>query len=117
MDPVIATVHATKNAEDWISISDEVYRITQFHNMIGAVNSKRVRIICRYYPGLEFFYYKKIFSFVVMAWTDADYKFIFIDVTAYGSSGDSQIFKDSMIGKSLQQNQLTVLKGRMWNVE
>jgi hypothetical protein len=47
-----------------------------------------------------------------MAFVDADYKFIAIEVGACGSSSDSNIFKRSNLYKRLDRNQLNVPKGR-----
>lgn len=47
-----------------------------------------------------------------MAWVDADYEFVFVDIGAYGSSSDSTIFKNSKIGKGLEQDTLNIPKGR-----
>lgn len=33
-----------------------------------------------------------------MAWTDADYKFVCINVASYGTASDSEIFKTSQMG-------------------
>lgn len=35
-----------------------------------------------------------------MAWTDADYNFVYID-GSYGTASDSEIFKTSKMGKRL----------------
>lgn len=47
-----------------------------------------------------------------MAWTDADYKFVYIDVGSYGTSSDSEVFKTSNMGKRLTENQLNIPPGR-----
>lgn len=45
-----------------------------------------------------------------MAAADADYAFIFVDVGAEGSQGDSQVFRDSVFGKKLANNRLKLPK-------
>ena len=47
-----------------------------------------------------------------MAWVDADYKFIFIEVGSLGSMADSTIFKESKMGQMLAQNKLNIPAGR-----
>lgn len=39
-----------------------------------------------------------------MAWVDADYKFVYIDVGANGAAGDASIFQNSNMGIRLKQN-------------
>jgi hypothetical protein len=43
-----------------------------------------------------------------MAWIDADYKFIFVDIGSYGSSNDSTIFRHSNMGKKLENGELNI---------
>jgi len=49
--------------------------------------------------GSQFFNYKNFFSTVLMTVADADYCFISVEVGAYGSSSDSNVFKNSDIWK------------------
>lgn len=90
-----------KSTEDWITIADQFYQRTNFPNVLGAVDGKHVRIIKPNNSGSSFFNYKKYFSIVLMAWVDADYKFVCVDVGSYGSSSDSSIFKQSNMGRRL----------------
>ena len=45
---------------------------------------------------------------VLMAVADADYCFISVEVGAYSSSRDSNVFKNSTFGKLMQSNKLTI---------
>ena len=47
--------------------------------------------------GSEYFHYKGYFSLVVLALFDADYKFLWVNVGASGSSSDAQIFNHSKL--------------------
>lgn len=101
-----------KTEDDWIQIADQFYERTNFPNVIGAIDGKHIRIIQPENSGSSFFNYKKYFSCVLMAWTDADYKFIYVDVGAYGGSCDSNIFKNSKMGKKFLGNDFNVPSGR-----
>ncbi|XP_015376293.1 PREDICTED: putative nuclease HARBI1 [Diuraphis noxia] len=103
---------AIKQEEDWIKIADEFYTRTNFPNIIGAIDGKHIRMIQPEHSGTSYFNYKKFFSCVLMAWTDADYKFVYIDVGSYGTASDSEIFKTSEMGKRLSENQLNIPSGR-----
>lgn len=97
-----------KSEEDWYTISNQFYQRTNFPNIIGAIDGKHVRIIQPENTGSQCFNYKKYFSTVLMAWVDADYKFVYIDVGANGAASDSNVFQNSGMGKRLQQNQLSI---------
>lgn len=43
-----------------------------------------------------------------MAVADANYKFIYVDVGAYGSEGDSAVFRSSDFWKGLVNNKITI---------
>ena len=103
---------STKQESDWIKIADEFYSRTSFPNIIGAIDGKHIRMIQPEYSGSSYFNYEKFFSCVLMAWTDADYKFVYIDVGSYGTASDSEIFKTSEMGKRLSENRLNIPPGR-----
>jgi hypothetical protein len=95
---------AEKNEEDWLSIADEFNHRTDFPNCIRAVDGKHIGMCKPDGSDSEFFNYKSYFSTVLMALVDADYKFIAIEVGAYGSCSDSNIFKQSNLYKRLERN-------------
>jgi len=50
----------------------------------------------------------KLFSTVLLAIADSNYNFIYVEVGAFGSSSDSNIFKKSAFSKLLERNELNV---------
>lgn len=102
-----------RTEEDWVEIADQFYTRTNFPNVIGALDGKHIRLIQPDNSGSSFFNYKKYHSMVLMAWTDADYKFIYIDVGAYGGSCDSSVFKNSNMGIRLEENSLNIPNERI----
>ncbi|KAM4033162.1 uncharacterized protein ACNLHF_017516 [Anomaloglossus baeobatrachus] len=87
--------------ELWMSTAAHFYEICDFPNCCGAVDGKHVRIVKPANTGSEHFNYKKYFSVVLMAIANASYKFLAVDIGAYGRSNDSQIFKTSIMGRNL----------------
>lgn len=99
---------AEKTEEDWIHLAEQFYERTNFPNCLCAVDGKHIRRIKPDLTGSTFFNYKSFFSTVLMAFVDADYCFVSIDVGSYGSSSDSNIFKQTNFYKKMQTNQIHI---------
>lgn len=100
--------------DDQKSISNEFWLIWNFPNYIGALDGKHVAVEASpYCSGLLYFRYKKQFSIVLMALVDAKYKFIVVDIGAYGKISDDDIFFSSKMGKAFEKNFLNVPYGRV----
>ena len=104
---------SARDKNDWIRTANEFYYRTNFPNCIGAVDGKQIRIRNPNESGSQFFNYKNFFSMVLMAVADADYHIISIEVGAYASSSDSNVFKNSTFGKLLQSNKLNIPEPRV----
>lgn len=87
--------------DNWINTASEFMARTQFPHCIGAVDGKHIRIVKPTDSGSNYFNYKKFFSILLLAVCDANYKFIYIDVGAYGKSSDSTVFKNSIFFKKM----------------
>jgi len=98
--------------EDWEKICHDFWTQWNIPNCIGAVDGKHVRIRCPSQSGSLFYNYKKYFSAVLMAVSDANYKFIFVDVGAYGCEGDSSIFQKSDFCKSIESGSLALPRAK-----
>jgi len=81
---------------------------TTFPNCIGAVDGKHIRIRKSNESGSQFFNYKNFFFTVPMAVADADYFIISVEVGAYGSPCNPNVFKNSTFGKLLESNKLDI---------
>lgn len=92
----------------WLKTATEFYERTNFPHCLGAIDGKHVRVIKPEASGSLHYNYKNYFSILVMAICDASYKFIFIDVGAYGKSADSTVFKESIFYKKLERNMLNI---------
>ena len=60
---------------------------------LGAI--KHVAINQPSRSGMIYFNYKKLFSIILLAVTDANYHFIFCDIGCEGSAGDAHMFNHS----------------------
>ncbi|KAL4126057.1 hypothetical protein QTP88_010288 [Uroleucon formosanum] len=102
----------TPKKEDWERISNEFWEIWNFPNCIGALDGKHVVIEAPPNSGSLYFNYKKTFSIVLLALVDARYKFIAVDIGAYGKNSDGGILSHSYIGKALENNKINIPSDR-----
>ena len=70
-----------------------------FPNCCGAVDGKHVVMTCPYNSGTLFYNYKGTYSINLMALVDWNYRFLCVDVGAYGSNSDSPVFAHSSFGR------------------
>lgn len=88
--------------EEWCNISERFLERWDFPNTLGAIDGKHVQIQCPLRSGSIYYNYKHTFSLILMACCDADYKFIWADIGAYGAESDGGVFRRSKIGKKLE---------------
>ena len=58
--------------------------------------------------GSFFFNYKHHFSVVLLALVDADYKFIYIDISCNGGVSDGCVLRNSSLSTVLKENTLNI---------
>ncbi|KAH7951316.1 hypothetical protein HPB52_007742 [Rhipicephalus sanguineus] len=81
---------------EWHEIASGFWQRWQFPNCLGAVDGRHVQIKCPRKSGSLYFNYKR----------ECQYLFRLIDVGAPGRFSDGGVFKDSPIGKRLEQGKL-----------
>ncbi|KAM4030026.1 uncharacterized protein ACNLHF_022055 [Anomaloglossus baeobatrachus] len=96
----------------WLEIADKFYEVANFPNCLGALDGKHIRIQKPGHSGSLYYNYKKIFSIVLMAIADARYRFVAVDIGAYGRTNDSRVFKESNMGKCLYSSGLNIPPSR-----
>ena len=96
---VLAPIYMPVPSEDiWKLTADEFCERWNFPNYIGAIDGKHVMIPCPFNSGSLFYNYK----------ASADYRFVMVDVRAYGSSNDSGVLNHTTIFKQLMNKNLDV---------
>jgi DnaJ-class molecular chaperone len=82
--------------------ADEFETQWNFPNCVGEIGGKHVRTRCPQSSGSQFHNYKSIFSVHLQAIVDAKYKFMTVDVGAYGRQSDSGVFTESSVFRHLE---------------
>jgi hypothetical protein len=104
---------SARDKNDWIRTADEFYERTNFPNCVGAVDGKHIRMRKPNESGSRFLNYKHFYSAVLMAVADVGYCFISVEFGAYGSSSNSNVFKDLTFGKLMESNTLNISDPRI----
>ena len=86
--------------EDWKPIGERFRYRWNVPQAVGALDGKHIAIKKPKKSGSEYFNYKGYFSLVLLALVDADYKFLWVNTGASGSSSDAQIFNCSKLKKN-----------------
>ena len=73
---------------------------------VGALDGKHIAIKKPKKSGSEYFNYKGYFSLVLLALVDADYKFLWVNMGASGSSSDAQIFNRRKLKRRIENGTL-----------
>lgn len=94
--------------QDWLNIVTGFEKKWNIPHCLGALDGKHVNIQAPAKSGSIFYNYKKTFSIVLLAACDYRYRFTMVDIGAYGSQSDGGIFKHSIFGQRLENNEFNV---------
>ena len=94
--------------QEWREIAENYAQRWNFPNCIGALNGKHILIKPPGESGSFYYNYKHTFSIVLLALVDADYKFIYVDIGTNGRVSDGGVFKQSTLGKALENSELSI---------
>lgn len=95
--------------EDLIEqIAEDFDKKTNFPNCMGALDGKHIRICSPAHSGSLFYNYKGYNSIVLLALVDSKYRFVYVDIGAYGKECDSTIFQNTKLYELLLQHRLPI---------
>lgn len=92
--------------EEWTPIEELFRHKWNIPHALGAIDGKHVAIRKPASSGSLYHNYKGFFSLILMALVDADYKFLWVDVSAPGSMSDAQIFNGSELKECLEDESI-----------
>uniref|UniRef100_A0A1B6H4T8 DDE Tnp4 domain-containing protein n=1 Tax=Cuerna arida TaxID=1464854 RepID=A0A1B6H4T8_9HEMI len=94
--------------QDWEEVADQFKRRANFPMCLGAIDGKHIRVQNFPHAGSVHFNYKKFYSIVLLAIADANYKFVYVDIGAYGKDCDSSILQSTDFWKRLTLGELDI---------
>lgn len=91
---------------DFKKTSDDFWNKWQFPNCIGCVDGKHIRIKKPKKSGSMYYCYKNFFSIGLLAVTDANYRFIMVDVGSYGKENDASVFENCPLRLAIESGKI-----------
>nr|CAH7740484.1 unnamed protein product [Callosobruchus chinensis] len=82
--------------------ANDYENLWNFPNFVASIDGKHVRIKCPKKTGSKHYNYKGFFSVILQALVDAHYKFLSVDVGAYGRQSDSGVFSESNLFQHME---------------
>ena len=87
--------------EEWRTIARDFELFWNYPHCIGAIDSKHIVIKALKNSDSDYFNYKGFHSVVLLAVLDARYRFIMMDIGAYGQESDGGVLAKSEFGRRL----------------
>ena len=98
-------IHMQSPSNDLLKdLAKEYYLLRDFSNCLGAIDGKQFRIKAPANSGSQYFNYKGYKSMLVQAVADARYRFVIIDVGAWGRQSDGGVYRNSNLYHNLTTN-------------
>uniref|UniRef100_A0A8C5MRF4 DDE Tnp4 domain-containing protein n=1 Tax=Leptobrachium leishanense TaxID=445787 RepID=A0A8C5MRF4_9ANUR len=91
-----------------LEIAAGFWERANFPNCLGAVDGKHVRIVKPPHSGSLYQNYKHYFSIGLLAVSDANYSFVYVDVGSYGKDSDSTLFRNSTLWNEIESGTLNI---------
>lgn len=105
----LAQIHMPQATCDKLkSVANLFFSRWQFPNCLGAIDGKHFRIKNPPNSGSAYYNYKHFFSLVLQGVSDADYKFIIVEVGGKGKQSDGGTFHFSRLNRLLTENRFNV---------
>ena len=92
--------------EDWLEVESVFHWRWNIPHALGALAGKHFPIRYPRHGGILYHNYKGFHSIVLLALVDGDYKFLWVDMEAAGSSSDAKIFKHSDLRHKIEDSSI-----------
>ena len=92
--------------EGWRELAEKFGTRWNFHHALGALDGKHIAIRAPPQSGTVYHNYKGFFSILLLGLVDADYKFVWVDVGANGSTSDATFYNQCELKQPLDAGTL-----------
>lgn len=94
---LVAKHMAPPSEEELKKNAEFFYSKWGFPNCIGAIDGKHIRVKAPPKSGSMYYNYKQYFSFILQGVADAKYRFVCIELGAFGKQSDGGVFAASQL--------------------
>ena len=101
-------VQPPRTSDDWKRIAKDFENIWNLPHRIGAIDGKHVSIKSPLNSGSLSYNYRGFFNMILMAIRNARYIFCIVDIGSFGSNNDSQMFRNSHMGKTFFNDEMSL---------
>jgi hypothetical protein len=102
-------VVSVPDTEDkWREVASKFETRWNFLHTLGAIDGKHIAMKSPTNSGTVYHNYKGFFSLILLGLVDADYKFVWVDVGANGSTSDCAVWNQSNLKASLENGTLSI---------
>ena len=97
-----------KTEEEWKEVAARFASTWNYHNCLGTVDGKHIAMKKPPNAGSYYYNYKGFHSIVLMAVSDATYKFLYVDVGAEGGAPDGGTWSNCTLHDAVKYNRAGV---------
>ena len=92
--------------DEWREVAEKFGSRWNFHHALGAMDGKHIAVKNWKNGGSLYYNYKGLFSVIMLTIIDADYKFLWVDVGANGTTSDCSVFNHSRLKTALENGDM-----------
>ena len=96
------------SVDDFKRLPADFNELWDMPHCLGALDGKHVGIRKPASSGSLWYHYKGFFSMVFLSICDAPYCFRYVDVREYCSNNDSEVLKNSRMGRTFGANKMNI---------
>ena len=99
-------VKCPSTPQEWKDVAAKFEERWNFPHAVGAIDGKHIAMKKPGKSGSLYYNYKGFFSILLLTVVDVDYKFMWVDIGANGSSSDCSMFNDSELKEGFERDDI-----------
>ena len=97
---------------DWLKIATDFEELWYCLDCIGPLDVKHIALFHPLSGGSNYYNYRSFHSIFLMALTDTNYKFLYVDIGCKGRLSDGAVYRNCSFNKPLTTDQIKISADR-----